>query len=81
MLKNHPQYAGIAWWFTRNKIGRGLREHYEAPAELPASLLALMRKSDALEGNHLLGEWNKDSMTETKDQSHAVKRASSSQMV
>jgi hypothetical protein len=81
MLKNHPQYAGIAWWFTRNKIGRELREHYEAPAELPASLLALMRKLDALEGNHLLREWNKDPITETCDRSHGVQSASSPQMI
>ena len=51
MLKNHRQYAAIAWWFTRNKIGRSLRERYETPAELPTALLALIRRLDALEGN------------------------------
>jgi hypothetical protein len=50
VLRNHPQYAGIAWWLTRNKIGRSLREHYEAPAELPASMLALIRKLDRWKG-------------------------------
>jgi hypothetical protein len=43
--------------------------------------IALVRKLDALEGNHLVREWNKHSMTETSDRGHAVLTASSSQMV
>ena len=65
--KNHQ---GLTWWFIREEIGRGLRELYEVPIELPPKLLALVRrldvegnqlsqrsligKLDAIEGNHLL---------------------------
>jgi len=48
------RFEPVAWWFTRQRIGRSLRERYQAPEELPRSLL---RKLDALEGNHLLREW------------------------
>jgi hypothetical protein len=50
------RFEPVAWWFTREQIGRGLRERYQAPEELPRSLLTLVRKFDALEGNHLLRE-------------------------
>jgi hypothetical protein len=55
-LNAHARFEPVAWWFTREQIGRGLRERYQAPKELPRSLLALVRKLDALEGNHLLRE-------------------------
>ena|SRR5437016_8762456 len=42
---------GLAWWSTREEIGRGLRELYEVPTELPPKLLALVRKLAAVEGN------------------------------
>jgi DUF2934 family protein len=74
MLKNHRQYAAIAWWFTRNKIGRSLRERYEAPAELPASLLALSMKLHALEGKPSLSECNKH-FTEPRDWGRIRERA------
>ena len=42
---------GLTWWFTREEIGRGLREHYQVPKELPSKLLTLVRKLAAIEGN------------------------------
>jgi hypothetical protein len=53
------RFEPVAWWFTREKIGRGLRERYQVPEELPPSVLTLVRKLDALEGNHLLRESKK----------------------
>jgi hypothetical protein len=47
------QYEPVAWWWTRNRVGQALRELYEAPTELSPKLLALVRKLDAVEGNHL----------------------------
>jgi hypothetical protein len=48
----HYEYSnGLTWWFTREEIGRGLRELYEVPKELPPKLLALVRKFDAVESN------------------------------
>ena len=34
--------------------GGSLRERYDVPAELPPKLLTLVKKLDAIEGNHLL---------------------------
>jgi hypothetical protein len=42
---------GLTWWFTREEIGRGLRERYQVPTELPPKLLALVRKLAAVEGS------------------------------
>jgi hypothetical protein len=42
---------GLTWWFIREEIGRGIRELYEVPKELPPKLLALVRKLDAIESN------------------------------
>jgi hypothetical protein len=57
MTRNaRARYEPVAWWFTRQRIGRSLRERYQAPEELPRSLLKLVGKLDALEGNHLLRE-------------------------
>ena len=44
---------GLIWWFTREEIGRGLRELYKVPIELPPKLLALVRRLDTVEGNQL----------------------------
>ena len=44
-------HKGLTWWSIREEIGRGLRELYEVPTELPPKLLALVRKLDAVEGN------------------------------
>ena len=37
---------GLIWWFVMGRIGQGLRERYEVPAELPPQLLILVRKLD-----------------------------------
>jgi hypothetical protein len=42
MLNNRPQYEPVAWWYTRKKIGYGLRECYQPPEELSPRLLALL---------------------------------------
>ena len=47
--EGHSFYEGITWWFVRERIGQGLRERYQVPNELPAKLLALIRKLDAIE--------------------------------
>ena len=58
------RFEPVAWWFTRQRIGRSLRERYQASEELPRSLLTLVRKLDALEGNQY---WtNARSACETK---------------
>jgi len=36
----------VAWWWTRNQIGRDLRELYDVPKDLPPELLTLVRKWD-----------------------------------
>ena len=59
------RFEPVAWWFTREKIGRDLRERYQAPEELPPSVLTLVRKLDALEGNHLLRECRERLRAET----------------
>jgi hypothetical protein len=40
------RFEPVAWWFTRQRIGRSLRERYQAPEDLPPSLLSLVRKLD-----------------------------------
>jgi len=47
--EDHYLYEGITWSFVRERIGQGLRERYQVPKELPAKLLALIRKLDAIE--------------------------------
>ena len=42
---------GLTWGFIREEIGRGIRELYEVPKELPPKVLALIRKLDAVESN------------------------------
>jgi hypothetical protein len=54
MATQSAQFQPVAWWWTRNQIGRELRELHEVPKELPPKLLALVRKLDAIEGNYLL---------------------------
>lgn len=41
-----------AWWLTTGGTA-SLLESYDFPAELPPLLLTLVRKLDAIEGNHL----------------------------
>ena len=47
--EGHSFYEGLTWWSVRERIGQGLRERYQVPKELPAKLLALIKKLDAIE--------------------------------
>jgi hypothetical protein len=47
--EDHYLYEGLTWWSVRERIGQGLRERYQVPTELPAKLLALVRKLEAIE--------------------------------
>jgi hypothetical protein len=42
MVTQCAQFEPVAWWWTRNQIGRDLRELYEVPNELTPKLLALV---------------------------------------
>src|SRR5262249_10054818 len=46
MSDTHAQYEPVAWWFTRRRLGRELRNCYQVPEELPARLLALISELD-----------------------------------
>ena len=39
-------FEPVAWWYTRQQIGRGLRNYYEPPNDLPPRLFLLVRKLD-----------------------------------
>lgn len=45
--KDGAGYQPVAWWFTKRRIGRELRNLYQATEELPPQLLALVRKLGA----------------------------------
>ena len=45
----HPFYGGLTWSFVTERIGQDLREWYQIPNELPAKLLALIGKLEAIE--------------------------------
>jgi hypothetical protein len=47
--EDHHLYEGLTWSFVRELIGHGLRERYQVPNELPAKLLALIRKLETIE--------------------------------
>ena len=49
MAQEFTYYEQPTWWFTKEEIGRGLRERYQVPTELPPKLLALIRKLEAIE--------------------------------
>ena len=49
-------YEPFAWWLAREGIGRDLRERYAVSEELPPSLITLVKKLDAVEGNQLSKE-------------------------
>ena len=36
----------VAWWYAREEIGRGLREHYGPASDLPPRLELLVKESD-----------------------------------
>jgi hypothetical protein len=46
MATQRAHYDPLAWWWTRQEVGRDLRELYDVPAELPPELLTLVRKLD-----------------------------------
>ncbi len=46
MATQSAQFEPVAWWWTRNQIGRDLRERYEVPEELPPKLVTLVSKLD-----------------------------------
>ena len=50
----YSHYEALTLAFIRERIGRGLRERYPAPKELPPKLRALVVKLDAAESNYLL---------------------------
>ena len=51
--EDHYLYEGLTWSFVRERIGQGLRERYQVPNELPAKLLALIRKLNGIESKSL----------------------------
>jgi hypothetical protein len=55
-------YEPFAWWLARESIGRDLRERYAVSEELP-SLITLVKKLDAVEGNQLSKELSPHSRT------------------
>jgi len=51
MVTLRAEYEPFAWWLSRERIGQDLRERYSMPEELPAQLLKLAEKLDAVVGN------------------------------
>jgi hypothetical protein len=51
MPKQNVQFEPDACWWTRNKIGRDLRELYEVPKGLPPKLLTLVSKLAVVDSN------------------------------
>src|SRR5262249_7186318 len=47
--EGHSFYEGLTWWLVRDRIGQGISNGYEVRKELPAKLLALVRKLEAIE--------------------------------
>jgi hypothetical protein len=46
MSGRRAQYEPVAWWFTRRRLGRELRNCCHVPEELPARLLTLISELD-----------------------------------
>jgi hypothetical protein len=42
--KDSAGYQPVAWWFTKRRLGRELRNLYQTAEELPPQLLALTGK-------------------------------------
>jgi hypothetical protein len=51
--KDGARYQPVAWWFTKRRLGRELRNLYQAAEELPPQLLALIGKLDGKPDNSL----------------------------
>jgi hypothetical protein len=49
----HPFYGGLAWSFVTERIGQGLREHYQVPKELSPKLATLVSRLDTSESKSL----------------------------
>jgi hypothetical protein len=47
MATRSAQFEPVAWWLTRNQIGRDLRELYDVSKDLPPELLARIMKLDS----------------------------------
>ncbi len=45
-LESAAQFEPLAWWYTREEIGRGLREYYGPAGDLPPRLRCLVGKLD-----------------------------------
>ena len=45
-MADRAQYEPVAWWFTRRRLGRKLRNLYQTAEELPARLLTLISELD-----------------------------------
>ncbi len=43
-LESAAQFEPPAWWYTREEIGRSLREYYEPADDLPPRLRCLVGK-------------------------------------
>jgi hypothetical protein len=67
------RFEPVAWWFTRSRIGRALRQQYDIPTELPSNLLAVFRQLDAIEGNQLFREFQRGDLGETADSAISTK--------
>ena len=46
MATQSAQFEPVAWWWTRNQIGRDLRKRYGVSKDLPPKLLTLARRLD-----------------------------------
>ena len=63
MLTGSAGYEPFAWCLAREGIGRDLRERYAVSEELPPSLITLVKKLEAVEGNQLSEELSPQSRT------------------
>jgi hypothetical protein len=59
MATQSAQFEPVAWWWTRNQIGRDLRELY-VPQDLPPGLHALVKKLDDRDWLLPSASWNND---------------------
>jgi hypothetical protein len=49
--KDGAGYQPVAWWFTKKRLGRELRNLYQPVEELPVQLLALVGKIEGKPDN------------------------------
>ena len=54
MATQCAQFEPFAWSLAREAVGLTLRKRYAVPTELPAKLLALVRKLAVVQGKHRL---------------------------